>query len=110
MHLEAILVAMLCGLGIQNEDLSAACGLPCKSRIREVKGYQKTLSVFSRLDRTTMPFSDTSSSVPACLWPAGPKYTIASWPTQASGICSAIAPLPRPRPPPHGQHTLTGGL
>jgi hypothetical protein len=67
------------------------CGLPFRSRVTEVRGYQKTFSVSSRVDRTTMPFSDTSSSVPACHCP-GPKYTITSCPSQASGIWSATDP------------------
>jgi len=34
--------------------MSAPCGLLCKSRITEVRGYQKTLSVLSRLG----PYND----------------------------------------------------
>src|SRR5829696_5262849 len=39
-----------------------------------------------------MPRSDTDLSMPGCLYPSKPKYTVTSCPIQASGICSAIAP------------------
>src|SRR5215203_1629497 len=65
--LEANLVAVLCELGAQNEDTHPPCGLPCKSRVTEVSGYQKTLSISARVARTTMPLSDTASSVPTSL-------------------------------------------
>ena len=53
--------------GVQNENISAPCGLPFMSRVTEVRGYQKTFSISSRVERTTIPLSETSSSVPACL-------------------------------------------
>jgi hypothetical protein len=96
--------------GVQNEDISAPCGLPLRSRITEVRGYQKTFSVSSRVERTTMPFSETSSSGPAGQRQAGPKYTITSCPTQASGICSAIDPPSGTLPSPYGHPTLGVGL
>src|SRR5918995_1327865 len=53
--------------GVQNENISAPCGLPFMSRVTEVRGCQKTFSISSRVERTTIPLSETSSSVPACL-------------------------------------------
>src|SRR5215218_2760424 len=37
-----------------------------------------------------MPRSDTDLSMPGCLYPSKPKYTVTSCPIHASGICSAI--------------------
>src|SRR5215204_1010463 len=66
--LETILAAVLCELGVQYERTSAPRGVPCMSRITEVSGYQKTCSSLPPcMDRTTMPRSETDSSMPRCL-------------------------------------------
>src|SRR5215207_6586623 len=96
--LETILAAVLCELGIQYKRTSAPRGVPCMSRITEVRGFQKTCSSSPPcVDRTTMPSSEADSSMPRCLCTSEPKYRVTSCPIQASGICSAIDILSRVR-------------
>ena len=96
--LETILAAVLCELGVQYERTSALRGVPCMSRITEVRGFQKTCSSSPPcVDRTTMPSSEADSSMPQCLCTSEPKYRVTSCPIHASGIRSAIDILSRVR-------------